>query len=413
MDMAPMPGRSESLVRWRLEDVVERLTNGYVGPTRGIYVEHGLPYLLARHVRDGRLTFDRQTFISAEFNDRNKKSMLKAGDVLLVQSGHIGHSAVVGVDHDGHNCHAMIVLSPKPSLLCGAFLSYFFNTPEMRQEFAALRSGSTVPHLTCAAVRELRVPLPAVEEQRRIVAILDEACEAIATAKSNVEKNLRNARELYESRVESLFAAGGGSWAARPLAEVASIINGYAFKGTDFQRTPGVRSIKITNVGVREFVDDASNYLPTAFPAMHAAVAVTEGSIVLALTRTIISGGLKVAMVPADFDGALLNQRVAAIQPHAAQLETAFLFAYLSTRGVVDYVKSRVNTLMQPNLSITDLRQLPVPLPAFSEQQALLNALQRFSEDFQKLDFIYTRKLAALDELKRSLLHQAFTGGLS
>ena len=387
---------------------MDRLTNGYVGPTRDIYVEHGLPYLLARHVRNGRLTFDRQTFISAEFNDRNKKSTLKAGDVLLVQSGHIGHSAVVGVEHEGHNCHAMIVLSPTPDLLCGEYLSYFFNTPDMRQKFATLRSGSTVPHLTCAAVRELRVPLPAVEEQRRIVAILDKAFEDIATAKSNAEKNLHNARELYESRVESLFAAGGGSWAVRPLAEVASIINGYAFQGTDFQRTPGVRSIKITNVGVGEFVDDASNYLPTAFSAMHAGVAVT----VLALTRTIISGGLKVALVPSDFDGALLNQRVAAIQPHTDQLETAFLFAYLSTRRVVDYVKSRVNTLMQPNLSITDLRLLPVPLPALSEQQPLLKALQRFSEDFQKLDSIYTRKLAALDELKRSLLHQAFTGGV-
>lgn len=413
MYVPPLPDNRESYGRCRLADVVNRLTNGYVGPTRDIYVEQGLPYLLARHVREGRLTFDRQTFVSAAFNDKNKKSKLKAGDVLLVQSGHIGHSAVVGTDHEGHNCHAMIVLSPTPELLCGEFLSYFFNSPEMRQEFEALRSGSTVPHLTCAAVRELLVPLPPIEVQRRIVSTLDEACEAIATAKANAEKSLQNAREWYVAQVETLFAAGGGGWSMRPLAQVASIINGYAFRGTDFQRTPGVRSIKITNVGVREFVDDASNYLPTTFSARHAGVAVTEGSIVLALTRSIIAGGLKVALVPTAFDGALLNQRVAAIQPHTAQLETAFLFAFLSTRRVVDYVKSRVNTLMQPNLSITDLRLLPVPLPALPQQQALLKALQDFSEEFQKLESVYTRKLAALDELKRSLLHQAFSGGLS
>lgn len=170
--------------RRRLADVVDRLTNGFVGPTRDIYVEEGLPYLLARHVRDGRLKFDRQTFVSAVFNDRNKKSILKTGDVLLVQSGHIGHSAVVGVDHEGHNCHALIVISPKQGLLCGEFLSYFFGSPEMRQLFGAIRSGSTVPHLTCAAVREILVPLPAITEQRRIVAILDEAFEGIATAKA-------------------------------------------------------------------------------------------------------------------------------------------------------------------------------------------------------------------------------------
>lgn len=77
--------------------------NGYVGPTRTIYQESGVPYLLARHVKNNRLVFDGKTFSSDEFNRRNKKSMLKAGDVLLVQSGHIGHSAVVTDDHEGHN----------------------------------------------------------------------------------------------------------------------------------------------------------------------------------------------------------------------------------------------------------------------------------------------------------------------
>ena len=412
MGKTHLPGSRDDFGRRRLADIVDRLTNGFVGPTRDIYVEQGLPYLLARHVRDGRLSFDQQTFVSAAFNDRNKKSKLKAGDVLLVQSGHIGHSAVVGIDHEGHNCHAMIVMSPTPQLLCGEFLSYFFNSPEMRQAFGAIRSGSTVPHLTCAAVRELLIPLPALDEQRRIVAILDEAFEGIATAKANAEKSLQNARELYECQLESLFASGDCNWPVRPLAQLATIINGYAFKSTDFQRTPGVRSIKITNVGVRAFVDDASNYLPTTFSPLHSGVAVTQGSIVLALTRSIIAGGLKVAMVPIDFDGALLNQRVAAIQPHTAQLETAFLFAYLSTRRVMNFVKSRVNTLMQPNLSIGDLRLLPVPLPALSEQHALVEAVQRFKEDSQKLESTYVRKLAALDDLKKSLLHQAFTGAL-
>ena len=104
--------RGDGWAARRLGDVVVRLTNGYVGPTRGIYLQSGVSYLLARHVKNNRLTFDDKTFISNEFNRKNKKSMLKAGDVLLVQSGHIGHSAVVTEDHEGHNCHAMIVITP-------------------------------------------------------------------------------------------------------------------------------------------------------------------------------------------------------------------------------------------------------------------------------------------------------------
>ena len=405
-------GNLEAFGRRRLGDIVERLTNGFVGPTRNIYVDQGVPYLLARHVRDGRLSFDGKTFVCEAFNEKNKKSKLRAGDVLLVQSGHIGHSAVVGTDHEGHNCHAMIVLSPKKGLLCGKFLSHFFGSPEMRDLFATIRSGATVPHLTCGAVRELLVPLPAMIEQQRIVEVLDEAIGGIATAKANANKNLQNARELYECQLESLLACGNAKWPEHRLEQVATIINGYAFKGTDFQADPGIRSIKITNVGVREFVDDAGNYLPAAFAQRHSGFTVTKGSIVLALTRTIIAGGLKVAVVPHEFDGALLNQRVAAIQPHAAQLEASFLLAYLSTRRVMNYVKSRVNTLMQPNLSIADLRGLPLPLPAVSEQRQLVATLNMFDENSQRLESVYLQACAALDELKKSLLHRAFIGAL-
>ena len=415
MEEAGSGGRNGGYERRRLAELVDRLTNGYVGPTRDIYVAHGLPYLLARHVRNGRLQFDQRAFVSSAFNDGNKRSILKTGDVLLVQSGHIGHSAVVGNEHEGHNCHAMIVLTPKPELLCGAFLSHFFSSPEMDKSFGTIRSGSTVPHLTCGAVRELLIPVPSIREQRHIVATLDEALEGIAIARANVEKNLQNARELCCRQLESMFVRGGGgrSWPDRRLEQVAGIINGFAFKGTDFQGEPGVRSIKIANVGVREFVEDDGNYLPSAYAQSYSSQAVSKGSIVLALTRTIIAGGLKVAVVPGAFDGALLNQRVAAIQAHATQLDPSFLFAYLSTRSVVEYVKSRVNTLMQPNLSIADLRQLPVPLPPMPEQRELVKEQNRFNEASRRLESVYCRKLAALDELKRSVLHQAFTGRLS
>jgi type I restriction enzyme, S subunit len=98
-------------VEKRLGDVVTRLANGFVGLTRNIHHGSGVRYLLARHVKNNRLQFDGRTFISDEFNRKNKKSMLKAGDMFFVQSGHIGHSAVVTEEHEGHNCHAMIVIT--------------------------------------------------------------------------------------------------------------------------------------------------------------------------------------------------------------------------------------------------------------------------------------------------------------
>ena len=353
-------------------------------------------------------------YISDSVSVPATKKVRRGSLLICTASGsksHLGKIAYVDDDYGYAFGGFMGQITPAPGVN-DRYLFHALTSPAYKGFIEALSDGVNINNLKFDDLRQFPVPIPDLDEQQRIVAILDEAFEGIATAKANAEKNLQNARELYECQLESLFASGDCNWPVRPLAQLATIINGYAFKSTDFQRTPGVRSIKITNVGVREFVDDASNYLPTTFSPLHSGVAVTQGSIVLALTRTIIAGGLKVAVVPIDFDGALLNQRVAAIQPHTAQLETAFLFAYLSTRRVMNFVKSRVNTLMQPNLSIGDLRLLPVPLPALSEQHALVEAVQRFNEDSQKLESIYVRKLAALNDLKKSLLHQAFTGAL-
>ena len=148
-----------------LEDVTSRITNGYVGPTRDIYVDEGIPYLLARHVKNGRLYYCGSPKVSAAFNEKNKKSRLKEGDVLLVQSGHIGSSCVVPREHDGHNCHAMIVLSPIRDLLLGQYLSLLFRTQRLQRLFKAIQTGITLPHLNCRDVRRIQIPLPPIEKQ--------------------------------------------------------------------------------------------------------------------------------------------------------------------------------------------------------------------------------------------------------
>ena len=187
--------RGQGWVDRRLGDIVTRLTNGYVGPIRNVYQETGIPYLLARHVKSNRLTFDGRTFISNEFNQKNKKSILKAGDVLLVQSGHIGHAAVVTEEHEGHNCHAMIVMTPVKDVLIGPFLSMFFLSSGMKQKFEEIRSGSTVPHLTCGLVKELRVALPDLPTQQKLVASLQE-----------IEAETQRLTRLYEQKQAALAA---------------------------------------------------------------------------------------------------------------------------------------------------------------------------------------------------------------
>lgn len=198
--------RGDGWMEKRLGDVVTRLTNGYVGPTRNIYQNSGIPYLLARHVKDNHLQFDGKTFITEEFNRKNKKSVLKAGDVLLVQSGHIGHCAVVTDEHEGHNCHAMIVITAAEGAFIGPFLSLFFNSSAMKQKFQEIRSGSTVPHLTCGEVKELKIPLPDLKTQRSVVDHSRELGQEIKRLTSIYEQKLAALEALRKSLLHQAFS---------------------------------------------------------------------------------------------------------------------------------------------------------------------------------------------------------------
>lgn len=121
--------------------------------------------------------------------------MLKAGDILLVQSGQIGHSAFVTEEHEGHNCHAMIVITPVEGAFIGQYLSLFFNSPGMKQKFQEIRSGSTVPHLTCGEVKELMVALPDLATQQRLV---DHSQE--------LETETQRLESLYQRKLAALDA---------------------------------------------------------------------------------------------------------------------------------------------------------------------------------------------------------------
>lgn len=190
----------------RLCEVTSRLTNGYVGPTRDIYQEHGVPYLLARHVRNGALNFDGRTHVTPEFNQKQKKSILKQGDVLLVQSGHIGHCAVVPREHHGHNCHAMIVMTPREELVSGKYLSAVLNTPLLQAEFQRIRTGSTVPHLTCKMVRELVIEVPDRSQQARIVSELDALSINVGSVRSRYVAKLKDLSQLRQSLLQAAFS---------------------------------------------------------------------------------------------------------------------------------------------------------------------------------------------------------------
>lgn len=385
----------------RLGDVVTRLTNGYVGPTRDIYLESGVPYLLARHVKDNKLDFDGRTFVSPAFNEKHKKSRLKAGDVLLVQSGHIGHSAVVSEAHEGHNCHAMIVISPVAGVLSGPFLSLHFNSPQTRRKFDEIRSGSTVPHLTCGAVKEMQIPVPPLAEQQRIVGVLDEAFAGIATAQANAERNLQNARALFESHLQSVFTQHGKGWAETTLGDVCEFVGGSQPPKSVFSKTKTADNIRL--IQIRDYKSDKH---VVYIPRSQARRFCNADDVMIGRY------GPPLFQILRGLDGAY-NVALMKAVPDEAKLSRDFLFYFLKHSAILQYVVYHSERAAgQIGVTKETLQPYPIALPSLLEQEKVVETITELESETRRLEKIYERKLAALAALKKSLLHQAFTGAL-
>ncbi|MEO6724011.1 MAG: restriction endonuclease subunit S, partial [Blastocatellia bacterium] len=112
----------------RVATVSDKITNGFVGPTRGILVDDGVRYLQSLHIKENKILFHREYYVEPEWSMEHQKSVLREGDVLIVQTGDVGQAAVVTKEFEGCNCHALIIVAPKPKKLFGPFLSWFLNS---------------------------------------------------------------------------------------------------------------------------------------------------------------------------------------------------------------------------------------------------------------------------------------------
>ena len=192
---------------WEIQTVAKvstKITNGYVGPTRDILVETGIPYVQATHNKKGRINFDGAYFVTPEWSKAHAKSILADGDVLLVQTGAgTGDVGLVSANEVGFNCHALIIISPDKKQISGDFLSAVLQSSYGRQVLESIQTGAMHPHLNCGEVKFVQLPVPPPSAQHFIVDfILNESVSFDALI-----KQAQSAITLLQERRTALISA--------------------------------------------------------------------------------------------------------------------------------------------------------------------------------------------------------------
>ena len=277
-----------------------------------------------------------------------------------------------------------------------------------------LGTGATFKELSGGKLKEVQVPLPPLPEQRRIVAILDEAFEGIATAKANAEKNLQNARELFESRREVLLASAGDGWGEALLSDLCDIKHGYAFEGEFFAQegdyvllTPG----NFFESGGYRDRGEKQKYFTGPILSDYI---LKEGNLLVAMTEQ-AAGLLGSPLLVPESDRFLHNQRLGLVTGKPSTAWTnEFFFQVFNSRRVRAEIHASASGVKVRHTSPSKIGTVRVAFPmTVTDQLEVAARLDKLAAECDRLALVNERMLAALDELKKSLLHQAFTGALT
>jgi len=357
--------------------------------------------------------------INVEQNKFNKRRLL-FGDIIVEKSGGgpkqpVGRVALFDM-RDGlfslSNFTAALRVKT-PSELDFRFLHKFLHFAYLSGVTEHMQSHSTgIRNLNSKAYKAITIPLPPLPEQQRIVAILDEAFEGIAKAKANAEQNLKNARELFESHLQMVFSQRGEGWTETNIASEVDLLAGFAFKSSQYtESTDSIRLLRGDNIIPGSIRWDDVKFWSASDTADYERYQLKVDDVVLAMDRPWIKDGLKRALI-ADKDIPCLQvQRTARLRSNG-HIHKHFLYYLISSRAFIKHILGSQTGIGVPHISGKQIGNFKFSMPKFDEQKHIVKQLHNFHSAIQRLESIYQRKIAALDELKKSLLHKAFSGEL-
>jgi len=386
---------------------------------RGIspkYVEKGgVVVLNQRCVRDHGVNFEVARRHDIKAKAVRPERFVQAGDVLINSTGvgTLGRVAQLrGTPPEPTTVDSHVtIVRPAPGLFFTEFFGYVLRDIEEELQASGEGCGGQTELNRSVLAEKFVVRFPvAISEQQRIVRVLDEAFEGLATAKANAEKNLQNARALFESHLQSVFTQRGTGWVERRLADVADFKNGLNF--TQQSRGQTLRMVGVGDFQERSIVPIESLQSVTIDGKLSDDYLIRRDDIL-----TVRSNGSKDlvgrCMLVPDVDGMTsFSGFIIRIRFDTRTVCPRFLLHFMKSSATRERLTLGGGGANISNINQAKLSELQVSLPSFKQQEEVADHLDELREETQRLAHIYEQKLTALEALKKSLLHQAFSGEL-
>ena len=268
-------------------------------------------------------------------------------------------------------------------------------------------TGATRQRISRKNLGVVKLPLPPLPEQHRIVAILDRCFTAIDRAKTIASTNLQNARELFESYLNGVFEKGGKDWEVKDLDSICNLITCGVAARPNYV-TSGVAFLSAKNIKDGNVIWDDFKFISDE---THAQLTKNNKPIKGDILYTRVGSYGEAAVIETEREFSLFVS-LTLIKVKSEHILNYYLKYYLNSSGVKKMAKKSISGSGVGNLNVGTVRKFPVPLPSVQIQQQIVSQLDALQKETKRLEEHYTQKLHDLEELKKAVLQKAFSGEL-
>ncbi len=364
--------------------------------------------------KDCQLKLDDVEYLDVE-EKQFKTRQLHMGDIIIEKSGGsekqpVGRPILFNIQDDNYsfsNFTSTLRINNQKEI-CSTFLQQYLYHRWLEGDTKSLQSHTTGIHnLDFKEFLNFDIPVPPLEEQKRIVDVLDKKFAQIETLKTAAEKNLNNTKQLFQAELEKAFS--NTSWEKKKLGDVFAMVRGpfggslkkECFKSEGYPVYEQQCAIH-SNYNFRYFIDERKYEEMKRFT-------VKAGDFVMSCSGVTMA---MVSVVPDNTPTGIINQALLKLTP-LDNNNTVFLKYYLSASFFRDKLMQYAKGAAIPNMpAVKILKEITLFLPSLPEQKRIVAHLNSLSEKVHQLEEIYTKQLADCDELKQSLLQKAFEGEL-
>ena len=403
----------------KLKDVYGSIGNAFVGTATPYYVEHGHFYLESNNIKDGKINHNSEIFINDEFYEKQKEKWLHTGDIVMVQSGHVGHAAVIPEELDNTAAHALIMFKNPKEKIEPYFLNYEYQTDKAKKKIENITTGNTIKHILASDMQEFEVDVPKCKEQKVIASYFCKL-DHLITLHQRKYKKLKNVKK---SMLEKMFPSKGckvpeirfsgftDDWEQRKLKDILVNLQNNTLSRVDLSNEAGVaKNVHYGDVLIKfgEVLDVNKETLPMisdeSVLMKYKASFLQNGDVIVADTAEDSTVG-KCSEIDGLLDEVVLSGLHTIPYRPIEKFASGYLGYYLNSSVYHNQLIPLMQGIKVTSISKSAMQDTDIVYPKSVEEQGKIGDYFR---SLDRLITLYQRELEKLKNIKKTLLEKMF-----